>query len=153
MGKIKLFGLVMGVATMAMAQNPSTSTLSRELSATAPVTGYYLYTDGHINKWGPLNNLASGTAMTVTQTRQTVASVTNATVGGAALSGVTTVWTNATVTVNTNFVYLSATGVTNTATIVTAVAGQTGTPIVSAPTITLQLAPVAALTNVTVAVP
>jgi pantothenate kinase len=149
---VSLIAVATMAAAMAMAQNPATSTRSRELSSTTPVSGYFLSTDGHLNRWTLVNNLASGTAMTVTQTRQSVASVTNATVGGGVLSGVGVVVTNLTVTTS-NITYLTSLTTTGATTVVTGVTAINGTPVVSAPTITLQSATVAALTNVTVSVP
>ena len=93
--------------------------------------------------------------VSVALTRQASPSVTNATVGGGALGGITTVITNVTIALQySGIVYdVSGTAITNgvgdvvnllTNVVLTL---ETGTASVSSPTITLQTAPVAALTN------
>ena len=89
------------------------------------------------------------TNASLTLTRQGSPSVTNATVAGGVLSGVSIAVTNVTLQ-TTTLTYLTTGGTTSTAVVVTNAVVQTGTAAVSSPTITLQTATVNALTNVTI---
>jgi hypothetical protein len=71
MKKIALLIASLAMAVTVMAQGYPDAVMSRTLTMTPPVAGYVLSTDGRVNNWILVNNLLSGTALTVT--KQTVA--------------------------------------------------------------------------------